>query len=514
VSGRAAAAALLGLSALLTACGTSELSWSARAGAAAGASLAPAATTARSAAPASAMPDGDWTTFDFNAQRTGVGPAATGITAANVRTLTVRTVNLPGTVDSSAIQLHGARVRGRVRDVAVLTTTYGRTLAVDPATGTILWKFTPAGTAALQGSGQITTATPVADPSRRYVYAASPDGRIHKLVLGNGHEVRSGGWPVSVTRDPTREKLASALNVSGRSLLVATGGYIGDAPPYQGHVLTIDLTTGRITHVFNTLCSNRRGLIEPASCPASDSAIWGRPGTVVLPGSHDVLVATGNAPFDGRTDWGDSVLELSPALRLQHNWTPSDQGELNGADRDLGSTTPAPLPRLGRFHLALQGGKSGEMALLNLDRLDGAAGPASPRIGGQLSYTPSPGGEVLAQPAVWQHARRILIFIAGDAGTGAYQLVDPAHPRLRLVWERSFGGTSPVVAGGLLYVYDPAGVLRVLDPRDGATLASWNVPTGHWNSPIVVGGRVILPTGNANSHSTHGTVLILHLPRR
>ena len=48
------------------------------------------------------------------------------------------------------------------------------------------------------------------------------------------------------------------------------------------------------------------------TCPASDSAIWGRDGAVIEPGTGRILVATGNAPFNGSTDWGDSVLELRP----------------------------------------------------------------------------------------------------------------------------------------------------------------------------------------------------------
>ena len=78
------------------------------------------------------------------------------------------------------------------------------------------------------------------------------------------------------------------------------GGYIGDAPPYQGHVVAIDAGSGHIAHVWNSLCSDRHSLIVPSTCAGSDSAIWGRGGAVVEPGSGRLLVATGNAPFDGK----------------------------------------------------------------------------------------------------------------------------------------------------------------------------------------------------------------------
>jgi len=45
------------------------------------------------------VPEGDWLRFDYDAQRNGVGPPATGINARDVAALRLRTVRLPGTVD-------------------------------------------------------------------------------------------------------------------------------------------------------------------------------------------------------------------------------------------------------------------------------------------------------------------------------------------------------------------------------------------------------------------------------
>ena len=464
------------------------------------------------------VPESDWLRFDYDAQRDGVGPAATGITAGNVKHLRLRTVRLPGTVDSSAIELAGVTVRGRKRDVIVVTTTYGHTLALDPGSGRRLWEFTPADIHSYLGSSQFTTATPIADPDRRFIYAATPDGRIHKLALATGREIRTGGWPVSVTFDATHEKIASALNISGGSLIVTTGGYIGDIPPYQGHVVTISLASRRITAVWNSLCSNRHGLIDPPkSCPASDSAIWGRAGAVIEPDTGRMLVATGNAPFNGSTYWGDSVLELSPdGSSLLHNWTPADQARLNSDDLDLGSTSPAVLPGFQGHRLAVQGGKAGVLDLLDLDRLDGTTGGGGPRLGGQIQELSAPGGDqVFTAPAVWSHNGRIWVFVGDGSGTWAYTLGGSgARPRLSVAWRSGNGGTSPVIAGGLLYVYDPGGSLDVYVPTTGRRLVSLPAGSGHWNSPIVVGGRVILPVGNANDHSTSGTLDIYHLPGR
>src|SRR5213596_450380 len=85
---------------------------------------------------------GDWTRFGYDAARHNSGPPATGITAANVGKLVRRRVQLGGTADSSPIYLRGARVRGARHDVFVLTTSYGRTVAIDASSGTRLWRYT------------------------------------------------------------------------------------------------------------------------------------------------------------------------------------------------------------------------------------------------------------------------------------------------------------------------------------------------------------------------------------
>jgi len=460
---------------------------------------------------AAAIPGGNWTQFDYNAQRSGVGPTDTGITAGNLSKLKTRIVHLPGTVDSSPVELHGVKLGRRLRDVVIVTTSYGITLAIDPGTGRWLWEFVPRGTSHLEGSPQITAATPIVDPDRRFVYTASPNGVIHKLRVSNGRQV----WGRKITTNPSYEKIEGALNIDGSSLVASTGGYEGDIPPYQGHVVLISRRTGHITHLWNSLCSNRRHLIDPtSSCPASDSAIWGRSGSVIEPGkSGRILVATGNGPFNGRTNWGDSVLELSRSLRLRHNWTPVDQTRLNNTDLDLGSTEPALLPTVAGLHLAVQEGKDGLLRLLNLNRLDGTTGGAGPRTGGELQTIYAPGPTyVFTEPAVWSHGGHVYVFVADGAGTNAYEL-GHSH-RLFVAWQDGAGGTSPVLAGGLLYVYDPGGRLIVRDPLTGRALASLAAAPGHWNSPIVVGGRIILPVGDDNDLLTHGLLYIYHLPGR
>ena len=443
-------------------------------------------------APAATASLRDWSEFGLDPQRSSASDAPTGISAANVRRLTRRAVPLPGTADDSALYLHRASVDGARHDVAIVTTTYGITLALDADRGTILWRFDPPGLSTWAGSAQITTASPLVHGG--YVYATSPNGLIHKLALASGHE--APGWPVRITPAPKTEKLTASLNIAGGELLASTGGYYGDAPPYIGHVVAISLANGHVDHVFNTLCANRTRIVDPASCSASDSAILSRGGPVVEPGGTRLLVSTGNAPYNGKDDFGDSVVELTlPGLRLRQVYTPVDQAHLDTGDLDLGSGSPAILPG----GLVLIGGKDALLRVLDLRRLDGRAPGGRPRTGGERQTLATPGSQMLFSAPAVSHD---LVVVADGGGTAAYRA---GGGTLRPIWHNANAGTSPVIAGGLLYVYDfAAGGVRVYEPSSGRELTVLHTAAGHWNSPIVADGHVIVPTGDANEHSTSG----------
>ena len=435
--------------------------------------------------------------FGFGPVRSNSGPAATGITAANVSHLHRQQVQLGGTVDSSPIYLHRVRAGGKTHDVFFVTTTYGRTEALDASTGNVLWRYTPPGYASWAGSYRITNATPVADPSRTSIYAASPDGRIQKLRVSDGHAL----WRRAITLLPEREKITSSLNLARGHVIATTGGYIGDAPPYQGHVAIIDARTGALLHVWNSLCSEVASLLVPKTCAPSASAIWGRAGAVVEPGTGKLLVGTGNGHFDGETDWGDSLLRLSPdATRLLGSWTPANQAKLDSSDLDLGSTSPAWLGG----GLAVQGGKDGKLRLVDVRSL------SLGKLGGELQTVSTPGGFAMFEaPAIWRAGGVTWVFVGGHEGLDAWKL---RGRRLVHAWSARAGSSSPVVAGGLLYAYDPYGTgLHVYRPATGRLVATLRTGIGHWNSPIVVDGRIAVPEGNANAHATSG-VLDIYRP--
>lgn len=88
-----------------------------------------------------------------------------------------------GNVEStSAIYLHGVTVRGARRNAIFATTTYGKALTIDADGGAVLWAYTPPSYQALVGTRQIINSTPVADPDRQFIAAASPDDYIQTHV--------------------------------------------------------------------------------------------------------------------------------------------------------------------------------------------------------------------------------------------------------------------------------------------------------------------------------------------
>ena len=83
------------------------------------------------------------------------------------------------------------------------------------------------------------------------------------------------------------------------------------------------------------------------------------------------------------------------------------------------------------------------------------------------------------------------MFLADEHATAAYVL---RGGRLYRRGRTATPGTSPVMAGGLLFVYEPdGGGIYVYRPSSPRPIAKLPGDPGHWNSPIVVDGHVVEP---------------------
>jgi outer membrane protein assembly factor BamB len=453
-----------------------------------------------SAAAALAASSADWPTFGGDNTRTNANMAATRITAANLGTMVRQQVAISAPIDAGLIYLRGTQVNGAPHDTFFGTTNLGHTVAIDANDGKVLWEFVPPGfdeTAAMNpqrgagnpfGAKQITNSTPVADANRQFIYAASPDGKVTKISIAEGKAV----WSTAVTKLPKIEKMDSPLSFVNGHVLAPTAGYVGDAGTYQGHVVMLNAATGAMEHVWNSLCSDRLELMDPATCPHVQSAIWGRAGIVIDPATGNLLFATGNGDYDGKTSWGDALIVLDPnATKMLGNWTTSNNAELQRRDLDVGSTSPV---LLGDGYIA-QGGKDGTIRLLSMDIIKGT----EPHQGGELQVVPTPASaQLLSASATAKINNTTYLFAAqgGRGGGGTTAWTFGADHRLKEAWKNTTGGNTPFYAGGLLFTYRAqAGSVQVFNAETGAPAATLASGTGHWNSVIVVDNRIALPEG-------------------
>ncbi|MGI9050622.1 MAG: PQQ-binding-like beta-propeller repeat protein, partial [Rubrobacteraceae bacterium] len=328
------------------------------------------------------------------------------------------------------------------------------------------------------------------------------DGSLHKYDAATGRETKDGSWPARITSMPNTEKGSSALNIADGRVYVTTSGYLGDSPPYQGHVVAVDEASGK-SEVFNSLCSNARHLLSDGDCSSQLSGIWGRGGAVVDRATNSVFTTSGNGPFNannGGNDYGDSVLKLGiEDLRLQSSYTPKDYRQLQERDADLGSVSPALLPKIPESktpYLLVQGGKDGKLRLIDRENLSGEGGAG--HVGGALQVIDSAGCGTFIQPVVWKSAGRIRLIVAGNCGLASYQVRTDSGGKtsLKLDWKTDDKSTTPVLAGGILFAATD-GNLLALDPTNGRHLwsstqssAGGSIGDIHWESPIVANGRV------------------------
>lgn len=451
----------------------------------------------------------DWPVWGYNSARSNFNSAERTLTVRNVHGLRERwQLSFGGgyAADSTPIFLERVQTGPRHYEPMLFqTTTNGVTYGIEATTGLIRWKFVTHGPRG-------TTATPAADPSGKAIYVAGVDGEVHKLDVSNGRELKTAGFPVRITRMPETEAHDAPLNVANGYLFAALSAYNdNDELPYQGHVVGVNLSSGETT-VFNALCSEKRRLPGPHSCPQQRAGIWGRGGVVVDPEpsmNGRIYFATGNGDFNanvGGHDYGDSVLSLSADLSdLLGSYTPEDYKQLEAGDVDLGSTSPGILPAQVSSQTPLMLVQAGKDAVLKL--IDRAALPG---VGGELQLLDLPSG-VFSGPAVWtDKSNRTWVFLGLRDMVQAYRLETNASGLSQLVgiWQNKAGttleGTSPVVANGIVFAaFDDA--IVALNALSGTELWSSAMPSAvktigrvHWENPIVVNGWVYCSDHNQN----------------
>jgi outer membrane protein assembly factor BamB len=425
-----------------------------------------AAATARASQPA--VP-GSWTAYHRDAAGNGVaGPVA----AISTTTRAWTSPALDGEIYGEPLVSSG-----RVYVATENDTVY----ALSAATGKVLWSAhlgSPVPSADLP-CGDITptvgiTGTPVIDPSRGEIFVVAGE-----LVNGKpahmftGLATASGKVEVTQDVDPAGVDTAALLQRTGLTLddgrvVFGMGGNDGDCATYRGRLIAVP-ETGGTPDMFTV----------DAAGGESQGAIWMGGAAPVADSSGDIWVSTGNGSvysYSHAYDDSDSVLELSPSLKLEQFFAPSTWAANNARDLDM-STAPALLAD-GQVILT---GKSRIVYLLNGTHLGG--------IGGQLAALPSAcsldiDGGVAVQGTT--------VYLPCQSGIIAVEAVkSPAA--LHLLWSSGTGGGPAIVAAGLVWTIGPNGMLYGLSPATGKVQqqAPVGVPANHFPTPSVADGLLL-----------------------
>lgn len=454
----------------------------------------------------------DWLQFGFSPDKMAnldFGKHETTINAANVAKLTqIFEVALPDAPDGAAVGLSTVTTPMGGKDLIFVCGQHGTLTAFDALTGAVVWRtvFTATG---------YSNSAPAIDPNRQFIYVNAADGMIHKVQVGDGVELKSGGWPIPNGGGKPSGQLAIGTDKAGVSYLYATNNG-------HGHVTIVNLATGS-THLFNLACSHMPDMIAPPGCDTGANP-WAR-SPVFIPDLQKVFVGTGTNDGSGqfaagkiwRTSWvalppdGHTTMMMGGGYPLD-SYTPADWNAVVRGDHDtsVGGLIPLPPNYSGKFpYLGVQPGKDGNVRLLNMADLSGQGAPG--RTGGELKTIGLGMGLLRSWGAVWINpsTKVAWVFIGGARGLGSLTVdLDAAGtPTLTPRWTKPNGWTTaPFIANGILYATNNAGertvnanphLIQAIDPATGDLL--WSGMTGehHWSSPIMMNGILYLADGSS-----------------
>ena len=351
------------------------------------------------------------------------------------------------------------------------------------------------------------TGTPVIDPNSGTLFVVSksvnPNGsliyqRLHAIDWTTGKE--QSGSPVSIaamypgTGDGSASVAFAAGPENQRAGLAWVNGVVyvtwaahEDVAPWYGWVMGYAYGDGAFsqTAVFNAAPDAQDGGIwMGAAAPASDTNGY-------------LYLITGNGTFDAassatpNTDYGDSLLRLTGSLSVANFFTPSDQANDAGSDKDFGAGGAAMLADLPAgspvAHLLICGGKDGSLYVLNRDLLGGFGDSAAVQ-----KITGSNG--IFSTGAFWNSN----YYLATNQGNLIQYALDASVPSLSPAASSAhvygFGGSTPSVSAagptnGIVWTLETGqsciGLAKACGPAVLYAHDAANVANELWNSSLV-----------------------------
>lgn len=339
-------------------------------------------------------------TWHFDTYRSGLNSNELSLSTTNVSSQTfgkLFSYIVNGYAYAQPLLVSGVTINGSVHNVLYVATETDDVYAFDAdnfGSGAPLWHVSllqsgetpdnPGSSSAIQPTIGVTS-TPVIDLSSNptttntmYVVSkqTASGGSFFRL---NALDITTGaqkfGGPVKISASVPATNSASNKGVQTlttaciqRSALLEAYGniYFGFGSCHTGWLLGYSASTLAQTGVFNA-SPNLNGEGQWASA----GGVWMGGGGPASNGDGSVYITTGNGPWDGKTAWSDSVLQLNPTtLAVQSYFTPQYYQYMDCADGDLASgglmLIPGSSPPMG-----LAGAKTGWMYLVNTAHLGG-----------------------------------------------------------------------------------------------------------------------------------------------
>ena len=400
----------------------------------------------------------DWPTYHRDNQRTGYvanTPDPHNLTSA-------WSAQLDGAVYAEPLVV-GSRV--------IVATEEDSLYALDPAHGRVLW-HTNVGTPVPQSDlpcGNIfplgITGTPVYDPATGLVYAvAEITGPAHILV---GVNVTNG--QVKVRRvvdtpdmDPRAHQERAALTLANGMIYIPYGGLDGDCSDYIGRIVA-------------SRADGQGPLLTYRVPTPREGGMWATPGAST-DASGNLYISVGNGAItSGQWDHSDSVLKLSPTLKLLDAFAPTSWAAENAGDVDLGSQGAVLLPN----NFVFIAGKSGAGYILRASALGGISGQVDVQqvcvsFGGAATV-----GSTIFVPCL----------------DGVRQVNVDANGKMHVGWQAPGKiYASPVVGGHTVYSHTDD-TLYALNMNTGQVIASLNVgQMNHFATPTIAGSSIFMGT--------------------
>lgn len=497
-------------------------------------------------------------TWHMDNARSGLDDRETMLTPANVKSGKfgkLFSYLVDGYLYAQPLYVSNLSIRGTRHNVVFAATEYDSVYAFDADTfadGSPLWKVSllqPGETPQPGGNPKPwigITSTPVIDVNTQTMYVVSAQQssgnsffRLHALDLSSGAE--RAGSPVIVSAtvkgsnsDSTSGTITLTTSCLQRNALLLNRGtiYFGFSACHSGWLLGYDAGTLRQTGVLN-MSPNADGY----GTYGGAGGVWMGGGGPIGDSDGFAYVTTGNGPFDGSSEWADSILKVDSTLSVKDHFTPYDWAFLQCKDLDLSGGGAMLIPGTGQI---IAGGKGGKIYLVNSGSLGGTqpndAGAAQTlwfngdhypaqcanSISGEVYSTEIAGYQIFGSPAFFNGSVYMGV-TPGPVQAFGYQSgqLQPGAQTAEQIPDGSYGTTPAVSANGnqngivwvlahgtpiqdplsstpssaVLRAYDAANIGTKLydSSRQAVDQAGYGIK---FTSPIVANGKVFAGTAH------------------